>query len=509
MTTFIPRNPTCFTVEGAQVRRLPDLPFDHESAFLIFDDWLDRPCRVYAERLVPLSDPEIPGIVHCVGGGQQVTLGDQLFWARQGYASASFDWQIARMPHRSPDRTSQWPEGVVGQFQRQDSLEQSVLPLALQAARVTLSWLGSHSLVDASRLGMSGISWGGYLTWLTAAYEDRLKAIVPVYGASIFDRNGGKRHWPFSDEVHAYWLKNWDPLSLVSRLTTPAAYLSGTNDFFGNLDTADLLFSRLKAPKRWCLLPNADHAIGPRESALAKAWMRHYLLGADAVPDGPQLTSELEVPWNGAAPMESEIWWANTDAPDLRTCWHEGIHAGKNPTVAFARVRRDNGLCLCSPLVKTDRLESDSSDFPAIWPDLKAGTGWRWHLGSTQLYGNAVRIEPIDKGQRIFVFPVPGPLEAPVLLLLHQIHSPHWKLDEREILQFQWKQEDRPESIQALFTHKNGDGQETVTCPFGKGLYTIRPPDALTWSNVDSLMLQCTNWRQPFTFGPLRKVKNA
>ena len=48
-----------------------------------------------------------------------------------------------------------------------------------------VSLLASLPDVDSKRLGITGISWGGYLTCIVASLDDRLRVAVPVYGCGF------------------------------------------------------------------------------------------------------------------------------------------------------------------------------------------------------------------------------------------------------------------------------------------------------------------------------------
>ncbi len=52
----------------------------------------------------------------------------------------------------------------------------------------TIDYLCSRVDVDASRIGCTGISLGGALTWLSAALDDRISVIAPACGVSTWDR---------------------------------------------------------------------------------------------------------------------------------------------------------------------------------------------------------------------------------------------------------------------------------------------------------------------------------
>ena len=477
----------------------------HEAAWLQIKDWLGRDCIVYAERMLP-SGEHLPGIVHCVGGGQTVQTADLLFWANQGYACASFDWQLGEIAGRAPEQTSQWPDPVVGQFDPQEIFEECLIPIAIQAAMATTSWLSEHTSIDADRIGMTGISWGGYLTWITAAYDKRLLAICPVYGCGIFD---GKASRPYSEEVTQFWKEHWDPQALATRQSAPAAYLSGTNDFFGNLFAADQLLAKLPVDYRCTLLPNADHSLDAGAGALAAAWMAHHLKGADGLPRAPLLTDSFEIEADSSRPIASkEIWWSNSQTKPRFACWNQGI-PDPSARVAFARVDYADGFSLCSPL-RFKEGAANAQPLPSIWPKLTDGLGWRWELGSTQLHSNAVSIEALDSGERIRIRPSEKPIDHPVAFYLRQINDERWRPEHGETLRFGWEQTNPPKRISAfLITDQEGFAPEhAIDCPEVAGQYELNLPSGLDWSDVLDIRIHCHGPRETFRFGPLAKISD-
>jgi len=472
----------------------------HEAAWLKFTDWMHRDCVVYAERIVP-EIARCPGIVHCVGGSQMIHREDMLFWAEQGYACASFDWQIGEIGQREPTRKSAWPPEVLVQHAKHLSLDQCVLPLALQAAQATLSWLGDHPNVDVEHLGMCGISWGGYLTWVAAAYDKRIKAICPVYGCGVFGESSFR---PYAPEVSGYWKAHWDPLLLADKQTAPIAYLSGTNDFFGLLPDADNLRQQLSVDFRWSLLPNADHSIGPGESRLAQRWMAKYLKGEGEIPKTPRLSATCELVPDRSMPIKStERWWRNGKATARFACWNnESLDPTAN--LIFGKVVYDDGLSLCTPLMPLEA-ESAKAAVPSRQASLPSGVGWRWELGSTQLHSNEVKLRSLEGGKRVHIVPSPQSEDAPVALFLHHINDARWELKPSDALRFQWEQATKPARLFAiLLTHRPDEGPEyEVPCPEVEGHYEIGLPTGWSWENVLDIRLHCEGVRQPFTFGPL------
>ena len=52
-----------------------------------------------------------------------------------------------------------------------------------------VSLIRSFKAVDPSRVGITGISWGGYLTCIVAGLDERLAVAVPVYGCGFLHEN--------------------------------------------------------------------------------------------------------------------------------------------------------------------------------------------------------------------------------------------------------------------------------------------------------------------------------
>ena len=89
--------------------------------------------------------------------------------------------------------------------------------------------------VDPSKTALTGISWGGYLTCITAGIDSRFKAAVPVYGCgflhdnSVWKDNGAIPK--MDDPAERLWIRNFDPGQHVWKTACPILFLNGSNDF--------------------------------------------------------------------------------------------------------------------------------------------------------------------------------------------------------------------------------------------------------------------------------------
>ncbi|MFT7644161.1 MAG: lysophospholipase L1-like esterase, partial [Pirellulaceae bacterium] len=104
----------------------------------------------------------------------------------------------------------------------------------------------AHSLirslpeVDAAKTALTGISWGGYLTCITAGVDSRFKAAVPVYGCGFLHDNSvwaNNQIARMDSEAKLLWIKLFDPGQHVGRVSYPILFFNGTNDFAYPLDS--------------------------------------------------------------------------------------------------------------------------------------------------------------------------------------------------------------------------------------------------------------------------------
>lgn len=478
---------------------------EQETAWLHFNDWLDRPVAVFAVRRRPLTGANAAAVLHCVGGAQTVHPQDLAVWNDAGFAAATFDWQVTGVGGRPPERTTRYPSALVAQFHPTPALAAAVLPVALQAAAVCLDWLGRTPGVDPTRLGVVGISWGGYLTWLLAAYEPRVRALVAAFGCGglFAPERPPAAHAP---EVRAFWAQHWEPAALGHRITAPACYLSGTNDFFGDPLVAQRLLASLPAPHVHHLLPNVDHSLDATQSRLALAWIRHHLLGDPAVPALPSLQPDLTLTTDPAHPiLGHEIWWAEPAGPAVFRCWQPSPPPRDRPVLAFARVRYAAGVELCTPL---QTLAPEAHSAPPLLPRPAAipfGLGWRWEVGNARLFSNDAHANPPATPEAPWTLtPARPATDAPIGVILHLDPAAIARLPAEAPLKLAWSPPPTGEVI--LHLHLRSRPPEPIELrTTASGPTIVIPPAASGWSDVGRIQITATiPGRPPFSVGPLR-----
>ena len=290
-------------------------PTTAPSVRAIFYDtksWHGQPTKTFAWLGVPAhaANEKLPAIVLVHGGGG--TAFDQWvkLWNDRGYAAIAMDL-CGCVPLRV-EGTKTWQRHDAGGPAGWDaSFAQADEPLADQwPYHAICDVMLAHSLlrslpdVDADRIGLTGISWGGYLACMVPAVDNRFRFSVPVYGCGFID----ECTWaPTLEKMppasRQRWLDAWDPKHWLSDVTMPTLWVDGTNDT--NYPLGPLMKSyRLTSGERaLCLTPRMRHGHGPGQTPEV---IRAY---ADALlKDGPPL------PKITGFGRDGERAWATFDA---------------------------------------------------------------------------------------------------------------------------------------------------------------------------------------------------
>lgn len=184
----------------------------------------------------PWATPEnpAPGIV-LVHGGLGTAYPEWVRrWVRRGYAAVAVD-TCGALPVRTPDGA--WlanPEGGPRGWGRvecagEPEREQWVYH-AVAAAIRSHSFLRALPNVDASRIGCTGVSWGGFLSCILAAADPRLRFVAPVYGCGFVHEHPFWQEKP-DNAALARWASLWDPSVYLHAAKCPMLWVDGTNDF--------------------------------------------------------------------------------------------------------------------------------------------------------------------------------------------------------------------------------------------------------------------------------------
>jgi len=212
------------------------------------------PTRVFAWVGLPKAEGKVPAMVLVHGGGGTAFSDWAKLWTSRGYAAIAMDLCgcVPRKGKGGWERHDQGAPPGWGGFDQVDGAEKDHWTYqAVGDVILGHSLLRSFPEVDPERIGITGISWGGYLTCITASVDSRFKFAAPVYGCGFL---GDDSVWldtfsKMGKEKADKWLKLWDPSQYLKQAKMPFLWVNGTNDFAYPLDSYQKSY-RLPAPER-------------------------------------------------------------------------------------------------------------------------------------------------------------------------------------------------------------------------------------------------------------------
>jgi PhoPQ-activated pathogenicity-related protein len=205
---------------------------------------------------------------------------------------------------------------------------------------------------------VAGASKRGWTTWLTAAADARVKAIVPI----VFDTLNMQKQLPhqlaaygkYSEMIADYTRRDlvpipntpearalWamiDPWLYRERLTLPKLLINGSNDPYWTQDALNLYWDDLKGDRALLYVPNAGHNLQEmgedgkpnrmRATGTLAAFARAQIHGTPFpkltwkhTGDGPTYTITAE---SSIAPKAVRLWVADAPTRDFRKAtWTE------------------------------------------------------------------------------------------------------------------------------------------------------------------------------------------
>lgn len=229
-----------------------------------------KPTRVFAWLGMPATEPgkKVPGIVLVHGGGGTAFEAWVRLWTSRGYAAIAFDTCGSIPVHIADPKKWQHhdaggPLGWGGWTQIDDPREDQWTYHAVADALLAHSLLRSQPGVDPDRIGVTGISWGGYLTSIIAGVDARLKFAVPVYGCGFTNEHGfAKSVEGLGPERGARWMRWWDPSVYLPAAKMPMLWVNGTNDFAYTMNAWQKSYRLPSSAHALCLRPRMPHGHG-------------------------------------------------------------------------------------------------------------------------------------------------------------------------------------------------------------------------------------------------------
>lgn len=228
-----------------------------------------KPTRVFAYVGLPKvqAGTRVPAMVLIHGGGGTAFDRWVRLWNDRGYAAIAMDLcgcvpigKYGKWQRHAAGGPAGW-----GGFDQIDQPAQDQWTYhAVADAILGHSLLRSLPEVDTQRIGLTGISWGGYLTCILSGVDSRFQLAVPVYGCGFL---GDNSTWlpvfeKMKPEQRARWLSWWDPSVYLGCAKVPMLWVTGTNDFAYPMDSLQKSYRLPTGPRTICLRVRMPHGHG-------------------------------------------------------------------------------------------------------------------------------------------------------------------------------------------------------------------------------------------------------
>jgi dienelactone hydrolase len=304
--------------------------FDSEATPIMIEGepYQGRPTWCFAYYGIPESATPVnkaPAIV-LVHGGLGTAYPEWVrMWVRRGYAAICVDTCGALPIRTAEDKWMSNPEGDPRGWGRVECAEEPVRDQwvyhAVAAVIRSHSFLRSLPNVDSGKIGVTGVSWGGFLTCILSAVDTRFAYAVPVYGCGF---NYERPQWIEKNDpaLLKKWAELWDASLYLPEAKCPMLWVDGTNDFAFSLDRVRRSAALAsKVPHVFSTHLRMVHAHGePGEGPLEiLAFADHFARsGKDVVRvrkvrrEGNRITAEFDS--NGRKIVRAELLWTEDGA---------------------------------------------------------------------------------------------------------------------------------------------------------------------------------------------------
>ena len=257
-------------------------------------DYEGRETRVFAYIGVPdvPKGKKVPGIVLVHGGGGGAFEAWVRLWNARGYAAIAMDTVGSESINQYGGKKMEmgcptyWGDFANINKPIKDQWGYHAVANVILAN----SLLRSYPQVDKNNIGITGISWGGYLTCIASSVDTRFKYAIPIYGCGFLDVCSQATIGPLlgqNEEDINKWLNLWDPKVYLKERVVPIHWI---------VSNADAAYAILGVKKSYECIPNNkktitikdllphDHGNYGESQPETLAWAEYYTKKIDKMP---------------------------------------------------------------------------------------------------------------------------------------------------------------------------------------------------------------------------------
>ena len=231
-------------------------------------DYNGNPTRVYAWIGVPTgasAASPVPGMVLVHGGGGTAYREWVEKWVERGYAAISIAVEGQTNIDSDPATPgNQWLKHAMAGPSRgalyndsPDSLTDQWMYHAVADTVLANSLLRSLPEVDASKIGLSGYSWGGVITSTVIGIDDRFMFAIPTYGCG--HKYDSRNYYGANLAGNELYREVWDPMVRIANATMPVLWLSWPEEPHFLMDSLAYTYHGASGERMVSLRPGMGH----------------------------------------------------------------------------------------------------------------------------------------------------------------------------------------------------------------------------------------------------------
>lgn len=252
--------PTIFTDDSTPGTAATLAAGDEKVIYFDALDYQGNPTRVYAWVGIPAgatAGSPVPGMVLVHGGGGSASQTWIQKWTARGYAAISISVEGQRATSADkhamagPSRTGTYNDTGV------DPITDQWMYHAVADCILANSLLRSLPEVDATKVGLSGFSWGGVITSTVIGVDNRFKFAIPTYGCGhLYD---SRNHYGAQLGNNGFYKEVWDPMIRIANATMPVLWFSWPEEPHFQMDSLAYTYHGAPGVRMVSLKPGMGH----------------------------------------------------------------------------------------------------------------------------------------------------------------------------------------------------------------------------------------------------------
>lgn len=250
------------------------------------------PTDIYCVMAKPLQPGTYPGLLVLHGGGGMAEIERVRRWAAKGYIAVSLDLPGVADAKKLSNSTGHWKAFPYGEqrFTASPDITHSTIFDGVVAALQALYLLHDQPDVKKESIGVTGVSWGGYMTTMvTGLAGSMIRASFSTYGCGFYDE--GSTFLTLLDKMpapeRAVWLQYLDAGRRAGKINSPFFVAAASNDNWFYPPAVMATLKTINSPVYHFFAPNANHSapvpggnISPNRAGtmqMEEPWFNYYL----------------------------------------------------------------------------------------------------------------------------------------------------------------------------------------------------------------------------------------